>query len=316
MLNDRYYDKYLKYKNKYLHLKKLIGGNEVKITDFCEGGKDILELTSGSSIKVEYNSIAINFDISVNIPGDKIIFNSKEKNNKGEHVLEILFKNFDNLVAKLQYIRTSETYGFANLLNIFLCIAKYFGAKKIILDDDAKFYNSLGDSYYAFLYRAFQNKHSIYINDTTNLRPKFTTSYTSDDYNKDINLLHTSTVSNWLPYINYCFSIFPFYKDDFEDLFKDHITGYYDKPMIDFLEHLRTFEYMQNGKHVVGLYSLINFLFTLMQRKPVIANFIKENESNESIIALSDLYNATNRIYSAIKELSSTTYLCNSCTKE
>lgn len=89
-------------------------------------------------------------------------FISNKKNNTGENPLVTYLIN--DKTFELKFIRTKKEIKLIQLINCIKNFARKRGCIRIILEDDALFisHNNSTCKYNALIYRAFQNKKSIY----------------------------------------------------------------------------------------------------------------------------------------------------------
>lgn len=85
---------------------------------------------------------------------------SVEEDDQGKPLLEL---TKDNGTLILSFIRSKPGYDFKTILNDTLCWAGSNGFTTVKLEDDALFNQGRDCLYRALIYRAFQNKHSIYV---------------------------------------------------------------------------------------------------------------------------------------------------------
>jgi hypothetical protein len=292
-----YYSKYLKYKNKFIALKnKQIGG-----VNFCEK-ENIFDYNQFETIvfdekKVNEETINIDFIVDKKVE-NKILIKSKIKNLCNESILEIEFSMQINseIHAELKYLRSYQDYDTKRLINILLCVCHHYRVKKIYLEDNATFYNpDKSQGYFALIYRIFFNKQSIYILPNTGFQPKFTETYTNDQYLADINDLTNSTFLQWIDFIN-CVLETPHYKK-FKPKFDRDTVSYCGKLFNKYLDDLRD----SNN------YEFLNYIFGSM------INLRTLRKTEEKGVNC-ELYYKPRKIYDVSRILYSNEYKCVACT--
>ena len=95
---------------------------------------------------------------------------TKELTPDGKSVAEVNIYNDPEekgkKIAKLSFIRSTNTHKFKDLMKAFLCQAKKKGYTKVKLEDDALFTKEVDGedcTYRALFYRLFEGKNSLYI---------------------------------------------------------------------------------------------------------------------------------------------------------
>jgi hypothetical protein len=156
-----FYQKYLKYKNKYIQLKQIGGANYD--ADICVKTVTKDTINIGDKIKFRSSEHEINFSIIDNY-GDGLRLKSVETINDNP-VLELSIWK-DNNKCKLNFIRGGhDILKFKVLRHFFSCIAAYFECNIMVLEDDAHFKQSDDITFRGLTYRIITGKESIYKDD-------------------------------------------------------------------------------------------------------------------------------------------------------
>ena len=201
------YQKYLKYKNKYIKLKQIGGANYD--SNICI--KTILKsnLNVGDTIKFTSVDKQINFNVNAGLEDNELKLVSIEKiRGTNDSVLVITIWK-DNTTCKLNFIRGGhDILTFSVLRTFFSCIAAYFGCELMILEDDSFF--TINDVFLrALIYRISIGRESIYSGDNfgfnmatieSNERDAFKASdlpYNLDKYNIDKTLIIESKLKTF-----------------------------------------------------------------------------------------------------------------------
>lgn len=191
----------LNFEKKNIYKKKILnligGSHEIRICDSHESH----ELSMQESCKT--SSCVLTFVIDDERIGFQSYFYVMSNiwmlvlNVDDDSLLSILI-DLANNKSTLDEIKSSTAWPFQKLMQIYFCITKFFNCSKMVLDDKATFHiNCDGDiEYAALIYRIFANKDSIYSSfDFTN---------TYDKYALDKQLIHESTVKDWIDAFNIC----------------------------------------------------------------------------------------------------------------
>ena len=241
------HSKYATNKLAYLHLKQIEQNGGTKYVNT----NDINALKSGDTYTYTYNDFDYVFDVTHDNQTGILEFTSQVIS-KGCNPGAAIHIRILNGEGKLVYIRTNkEVQGYSDskvLLNVFKCLMKKLQKCTIKLDDDAKFYTANCESSYSdLMYRAFDNKLSLYLTeddlrDTTNFQPNYGVSYIgrknhikdSQSYLTAIKTLSDSTVSDW---DNYIMKIISIYRNDWESKNLKVPSNSKDKHFIEFIKH-------------------------------------------------------------------------------
>ncbi len=332
--------KYLKYKNKYLELKKQFGGVNFE-SNFCSS-EDKIEIDSlniGDRIKFQFPATEFFYETDfefkiVNNAGDiplsdKITLKSVIEKSPNQSVLEIVL-NKKERYSKLNFIRTIKpTYTLDRLISIFGCVTEYFKYPKMILEDDAIFYISSELSYRALFYRIFTNKDSIYYGGKLDFKPSKKDNeyyfrdetYTNDKYLVDKRLLYES----------YIYDFICFYQKVYKIIFNDYqerkiINTRITLPIVldeinKIIESLKNFGIYQKTTDYVK--QLENDVIDIDTKK-IINKFMEKlipsklqiracNDAMEKLILSNPLYSAILRIYKAHQYMMSDKVKCTLC---
>jgi len=251
-----YYKKYLKYKNKYINLKKTLGGSEhINITN-------LNSLKNNDIYIYDYNGFRYLFNLEILENIYKFNTNDKIKKditkglcNEGP-ILEIEIDTIDSS-GKIKFIRSKnddEKYKFQTLLKMFTCLMKHLNIQKIKLDDNALFYSQDCEySYSSLMFRAFEGKNSLYISNNM-FQPNFMKKNITkvikniNDYNIAIKNLNKSTCGQWSSYLKKISDVYNEVKDVLHNTFFENLKKN-DIKMIDFFNEMReTKKYNVIGK--------------------------------------------------------------------
>lgn len=192
-MEEKYLEKYKKYKAKYLNLRQSGGAVADYTKNICETeGKIQIRDLNGKSINFIYNfggftDCRMRFQViyntefnyygfisyeNINTRERSMLTNNNEEhfNNKGDNLLNIRFfmnESGEIIKSKLNFIKANTLYASQELMSIYLCLSKYFEVPLLELEDDALFKTRATDGseilYRALIYRALTNvEPSIY----------------------------------------------------------------------------------------------------------------------------------------------------------
>jgi hypothetical protein len=328
-MDYQYKSKYLKYKYKYSNLKsKLIqqGGNNYNIDLTSNEPFQLNKLNNSDILIVKYDNT-----------GNTIHFNV-EKPKSNEYKLKYKFNpaldanldigltiNTDDIISKLTFIRkivssnNSNIPDFNKLYNIYICLSKKLGSNKLILEDDARYFNNKQDGYSSKAFRVFNHNNSIYMKTkelgfepdfnffNSKYKEKFyymnDGEYNINKYNEDIELLSSITFGELVNYFKYLLTT-PRYKNsaglnfDFEKTKFDSDSKNNIFLSMNFGEYLRTISKDQN------LFKYINTLISMLNTD---YSNIKDYKLNENLI---EIINRFNRYNKATEKLISNNFTC------
>ena len=333
-----YNKKYLKYKNKYLQLKKQIGGIDIT-TNFCldDGQINLNTLNIGDKIKFTFpqSSGITDFEFKiVQNPGDieiskKITLQSVNLTSYEKPLLTISFDK-ENNYSKLNFIRAHKPFYTLDLLtSIYGCVTKYFKYPKMILEDDAMFIITDVFNYRALFYRVFINKDSIYYGGKLDFKPSKTTDdyffrdedYTNDKYLTDKSLLYNSDICDFVNYFVEAKKIInddflktkrirsnatePFILEQIETIIKSLNNFGLDQKTRDYIQQLQNDSVdIENKKNIKV------FMEKLMPHTPTNLEY---KEAMKTLILSKPLYSAIPRIHKSHQYMMSTNVICSLC---
>ena len=329
MDSHQYKFKYLKYKYKYSNLKnKFIqqGGHNYNIDLTTNEPFQLNKLNNSDILIVKYDNA-----------GNTIKFNiEKPKSNEYKLIYKFnpaLDANLDigitigtnNIISKLTFIRKivsidkSNIPDFNKLYNIYICLSKKLGSNKLILQDDARYFNDKQDGYSSKAFRVFNHNNSIYMKTKElgfepdfnlfnhNYKQKFYYNndgeYNINKYNEDIELLSSITFNVFVDYFKYLFTTKRYKNSDGFNLYIEKTKFDSDSKNNKFLS-MNFGEYLNTISKDPNLFKYINTLIGMLNTDySKITDYIL-NEGLKKII------NRFNRYNIATVNLISNNFIC------